>query len=230
MTNKGNVLVIAAHPDDEVLGCGGTIARLAKEGHFVNIAILGEGITSRYKQQDEADAKLVQVLREKSQRVAECLGAKQPFTFNLPDNRFDTVPLLDIVKMIEDLIMRIQPQIIYTQHGGDLNIDHGIVFRATLTASRPILGCSVKTIYAYEVPSSTEWSMGKFKPSFQPNAFMDIQDTLELKLKAMALYESEMRTFPHPRSAEALRAIASRWGSVSGCQAAEAFELIRDLQ
>jgi len=225
-----NVLVVAAHPDDEVLGCGGAIARLANEGNDVYIAILGEGITSRYEQRAQADASLVQALREKSKLVAECLGAKEPFTFDLPDNRFDTVPLLDIIKLIEDLIKRIQPRIIFTQHGGDLNIDHSIVFRATLTAARPVAGCSVKSIYAYEVPSSTEWAMGKISPSFQPNVFMDIQDTLELKLKAMSLYEGEVREFPHPRSSEALRAIAHRWGSVSGCKAAEAFELIRDIR
>lgn len=225
-----NILVVAAHPDDEVLGCGGTIARLAKKGNDVYVAILGEGITSRYEQREQADQSLVATLREKSKHVAECLGAKQLFTFNLPDNRFDTVPLLDIIKLIEDLITRTQPRIIYTQHGGDLNIDHSIVFRATLTAARPVSGCSVKTIYAYEVPSSTEWAFGKVNPSFQPNVFMDIQETLELKLKAMSLYEGELREFPHPRSPEALRAIACCWGSVSGCQAAEAFEMIRDLQ
>ncbi len=225
-----NILVVAAHPDDEVLGCGGTIARLVKEGNDVYVAILGEGITSRYEQREQADQSLVATLRVKSQHVAECLGAKQLFTFDLPDNRFDTVPLLGVIKLIEDLIAHTQPEIIYTQHGGDLNIDHSIVFRATLTAARPVSGCSVKTIYAYEVPSSTEWAFGKVDPSFQPNVFMDIQGTLELKLKAMSLYEGELREFPHPRSSEALRAIACRWGSVSGCQAAEAFELIRDLR
>jgi LmbE family N-acetylglucosaminyl deacetylase len=225
-----NILVIAAHPDDEVLGCGGTIARLVQEKHDIFIAILGEGITSRYKQREHADESLMKELRKRTQRVAKLLGVKQIFTFDLPDNRFDTIAMLDIVKLIEDLIERVQPQIIFTHHGGDLNIDHGYVFRATLTAARPITGSSVKTIYAYEVPSSTEWAMGKFNQPFQPTTFIDIQNTLDLKLQAMALYESEVRAFPHPRSTEALRAIASRWGCVAGCQQAEAFELIRDLQ
>jgi len=225
-----NILFIAAHPDDEVLGCGGTIARMAQEGNHVYIAVIGEGITARYQQRNQADKTLVIKLRNKTQRVGELLGAKQIFTFDLPDNRFDTVPMLDIVKLIENLIDRIQPQIIYTHHGGDLNIDHRQVFCATLTATRPLPGCSVKTIYTYEVPSSTEWAMGKFLPPFQPNVFMDIQGTLENKLQALALYESEGRIFPHPRSPEALKAIASRWGSVSGCYAAEAFELIRELR
>lgn len=224
------ILVIAAHPDDEVLGCGGTIARMAQEGNHVYIAILGEGITSRYRQREQADAILLVKLREKTQRVGKLLGAKQVFTFDLPDNRFDTVPMLDIVKPIEDLIERIQPQIIYTHHGGDLNIDHRQIFCATLTAARPLPRCPVRTIYTYEVPSSTEWAMGKFCPSFQPNVFMDIHGTIENKLQAMALYESEVRFYPHPRSPEALRAIATRWGSVSGCYAAEAFELVREVR
>lgn len=224
-----NILVIAAHPDDEVLGCGATIARAVHEGNHVYIAILGEGITSRYQQREKADTSLVMELREKAQRVGEILGVKQVFTFDFPDNRFDTIPILDIVKTIEDLIERIQPQIIYTHHGGDLNIDHRQVFRATLTATRPLSSCPVKTIYAYEVPSSTEWAMGKFYPSFNPNVFVDIHDTLKYKLQAMALYESEGRVFPHPRSPETLRAIAIRWGSVIGCKAAEAFELVREV-
>lgn len=225
-----NILVVAAHPDDEVLGCGGTIARLAIENNHVYIAILGEGLTSRFPQREQVDIKLVQALRGTAQSVADCLGAKKLFTYDLPDNRFDTVPLLDIVKLIEDLIKRTQPQIIYTHNGSDLNIDHTLVFRATLTATRPLPDCVVKTVYSYEVPSSTEWAMGKDSSSFQPNVFMNIEGTLELKLKAMALYEGELRAFPHPRSAEAIRVIANRWGSVSGCRSAEAFTLIRDVR
>lgn len=225
-----NILVIAAHPDDEVLGCGGTIARMVKENHHVYVAILGEGITSRYQQRDHADKSLVEALREKCHRIASLLGVKDVFTFDLPDNRFDTVPILEIVKLIEDLIERFDPQVIYTHHGGDLNVDHRRVFQATLSATRPMAGCSVKTIYTYEVPSSTEWALGKFSPIFHPNVFVDIHNTLELKLQAMVLYESEARIFPHPRSSEALRAIACRWGSVAGFKAAEAFELIRELR
>lgn len=225
-----NILVVSAHPDDEVLGCGGTIARLVQEKHNVYIAILGEGITSRYQQREQADKSLLEALREKSQRVAELLRAKEIFTFDLPDNRFDTVPLLDIVKLIENLIERLHPQVIYTHHGGDLNVDHRQVFQATLTATRPMPGCRVKSIYTYEIASSTEWALGKLSPVFQPNVFVDIHNTLDIKLQAMALYESEARAFPHPRSAEALRAIACRWGSVAGFEAAEAFELIRELR
>jgi len=225
-----NILVIAAHPDDEVLGCGGTIARMVHEGNHVYIAILGEGITSRYQQREQADKSLVMDLRQKARRVGELLGANQVYTFDLPDNRFDTVPMLDLVKIIEDLIDRIQPHTVYTHHSGDLNIDHRQAFSATLTAARPLPGCSVKAIYTYEVPSSTEWAMGRFCRPFQPNVFVDVSNTLENKIQAMRLYESEERPFPHPRSPEALRAIATRWGSVAGYQAVEAFELVRELR
>jgi len=225
-----NVLVIAAHPDDEVLGCGGTIARLAEEGDDVYIAILGEGITSRYKQREMAEQAKVEELHACSQKVANLLGAKDLFVYDLPDNRFDTVPLLEVIKIVEELVDRLQPQVIYTHHGSDLNIDHIITHRAVLTATRPMTGCPVKEIYAFEIASSTEWAFGQFQPTFHANVFVDISATLETKLKAMGLYESEARPFPHPRSPEALRAIARRWGSVIGCKAAEAFELIRTVR
>ena len=224
------VLVIAAHPDDEVLGCGGTIARLAQEGCQVYIAILGEGVTSRYQQREQADQALVEELHARSQQVAELLGAKAPVLYDLPDNRFDTVPLLDVIKIVEELVERLQPQVIYTHHGGDLNIDHVIVHRAVLTATRPVVGCPVREIYAFEVPSSTEWAFGQFQPVFHPNVFVDISATLETKVQAMALYESEARSFPHPRSPEALRAIARRWGSGVGVEAAEVFKLVREVR
>lgn len=225
-----SILVIAAHPDDEVLGCGGTMARLAQEGHQVYIAILGEGITSRYNDRTEADKSLIEALHQRSQAVAELIGAKDLLMFNLPDNRFDTVPLLDVVKIIEGLIEKLKPQTVFTQHGGDLNVDHNVLYRATLTATRPMVGQSVKTIYSYEVASSTEWAFQKFAPVFTPATFFDISTVLDIKIQAMQLYESEARSYPHPRSPEALRAIAQRWGSVVGVSAAEAFEVVRDIR
>lgn len=219
------VLVIAAHPDDEVLGCGGTMSRLSKEGHEIYISILGEGITSRYENPSQTDLSELETLKNCSKKASELLGATDLFFHNFPDNSFDTVPLLKIVKTIQKLICRLQPEVVYTQHGGDLNIDHQITFRATLTATRPMEGF-LKTLYAYEVPSSTEWAFQKFAPPFKANTFVDIHSTLELKIKAMELYESEARPFPHPRSPEALRAIAKKWGTVIGLKAAEAFELI----
>lgn len=224
------ILVIAAHPDDEVLGCGGTIARFAQEGKKVYIAILGEGMTSRYEQRENADASLVNALHSNAHEVSRFLGASDLFVFNLPDNRFDSVPLLNVVKTVEGLIERLRPSEVFTQHGGDLNIDHVVTYRATLTATRPMVGQSVKTLYSYEVPSSTEWAFAKFAPSFSPNIFFDISQTIEKKTAAMQRYESESRPFPHPRSPEALKAIAMRWGSVVGVEYAEAFEVIRSIK
>lgn len=224
------ILVIAAHPDDEVLGCGGTMARLAQEGHEVFITILGEGITSRYAQREQADQKVVQTLHGRSRKVAKLLGAKDLFMHQFPDNRFDSVPMLEVVKVIEGLVERLKPEAVYTQHGGDLNIDHLVTFRAALTATRPMAGHCVKVVYAYEVASSSEWAFQQFSPVFHPNVFVDIASTLDLKIRAMQLYESEARPFPHPRSPEALHAQAVRWGSVVGLRAAEAFACIRDIQ
>lgn len=225
-----NVLVVAAHPDDEVLGCGGTMARLAQEGHNVYIAVLGEGVTSRYSLAGEADQALMARLHAQCHEAARLLGAKQVFMHNLPDNRFDTIPLLEVVKMVEGLVERLKPEVIYTQHGGDLNIDHSITYRAALTATRPICGGLVKELYAFEVPSATEWAFQQFAPSFQPNVFVDISGTLEDKIRAIEIYEGEVRPFPHPRSPEALLSIARRWGSMAGLHAAEAFQLVRSIR
>jgi len=223
-------LVLAAHPDDEVLGCGGTMARLAQEGETVYVAILGEGITSRVQHRAHADASEVEALRNCSHRVAARLGARECFLYGLPDNRFDTVPLLDIVKIIEDLVAKLKPDTVYTQHGGDLNVDHLQLYRATLTATRPIVGCPVKAVYAYEVASSTEWAFQQFSPAFRPSVFVNIEATLSRKIDAMQMYQSEAREFPHPRAPEALRAQAQRWGTTAGLAAAEAFDLVRLVQ
>jgi LmbE family N-acetylglucosaminyl deacetylase len=220
------VLVVAAHPDDEVLGCGGSIAKLAEARHEVFLAILGEGITSRFAAREATDQKLILELRETAEKVRDLLGAKKLFPFDFPDNRFDTVPLIDVIKTIERLIEEIKPHMVFTHHPSDLNIDHAITHRAVLTATRPLSGCPVKELYAFEIPSSTEWSFGQFG-SFQPDTFCNVESTMEMKIRAMGLYETERREFPHPRSPEALEAMAQRWGSVVGLRYAEAFETIR---
>jgi LmbE family N-acetylglucosaminyl deacetylase len=222
-----NVLIVAAHPDDELLGCGGTAARLAREGHSVYMSILGEGITSRSSKRGDADSSALDRLKGCSQRVADLLGAKELTLHGLPDNRFDSLPLLDVIKIVEELIERWRPAVIYTHHGGDLNVDHQVVSRAVLTATRPIAGHPVRELYMFEIASSTEWAFQQLAPTFRPNVFVDIADTLPLKLQGMRMYESEAREFPHPRSEQALTAIAQRWGSVSGRKAAEAFEAVR---
>jgi LmbE family N-acetylglucosaminyl deacetylase len=230
MNAPRRILLIVAHPDDEVLGCGATAARLAFEGHEVHIAIMGEGATSRRARREQAAPEELSRLHEQAQAAARLMGAKDVAFYNLPDNRLDTVPLLDIVKLMEGLVQELKPDVIYTHHPGDLNVDHGVVHRAVLTATRPMAGQPVREIYAFEVPSSTEWAFHSLEPRFRPNVFVDVAGTLETKIAAMSCYETESRQFPHPRSPEALRAIAARWGSVAGCLAAEAFELVRSVR
>ena len=184
------VLIVAAHPDDEVLGCGGTIARSSQEGNEIHILILGEGMTSRYKDTSHAPKNDLAALHGQAAKAGKLLGAKDVTVHGLSDNRFDTIPLLDIVKILEEKIREFQPEVVYTQHGGDLNIDHERTFRAVLTAVRPTENCPVKRVYAYEVPSSTEWAFQQFSPVFRPNVFVDISATLEKKIEAMKLYEN----------------------------------------
>lgn len=223
------VLVIAAHPDDEVLGCGGTMARLAAEGAEVRVAILANGLTSR-PGFDAAQAQaLLQTHHDRARRAGALLGAAEVRVLGFPDQKMDTLPLLDITQAIEREIAAFQPDTLFTQHGGDLNQDHVITYRAALTATRPMLGGPVKRVYSYEVASSTEWAFHKFEPRFHPTVFFDISTTLEKKIAAMQVYESEARAFPHPRSPEALRAAALRWGSAAGVHAAEAFDLVREI-
>lgn len=224
------VLVLAAHPDDEVLGCGGTMARLVSDGAQVHVHILGEGITSRFDSRGLADESLLLALHEEAQEAGRVLGVNEVELHDLPDNRFDTEALLDVVKVVERLIQRIGPQVIYTHHGGDLNIDHRIVHQAVLVAARPVAAESVRDVYACEVPSSTEWAFHQIEPSFRPNVFIDISETLGQKIEAMKAYAGEIREFPHPRSPEGMEAAARRWGTVAGFQAAEAFQLIRSLR
>jgi len=224
-----NCLVVAAHPDDEILGCGGTILRLSKSGCQVYIAIFGEGVASRQNMQEQLMQEEVAHLQKVSRSVAEQMGIKEIFFFGLPDNQFDTVPLLDIVRIVERLIETYHIQMVLTHHGGDLNIDHSVTFRAVLTATRPVQGGSVKKLYTFETPSSTEWAFSKLLTAFKPNIYVDIADTLETKIKMFQLYTGEIRDFPHPRSPEALHSLAARRGSSAGLEAAEAFETIREI-
>jgi LmbE family N-acetylglucosaminyl deacetylase len=225
-----NVLVIAAHPDDEVLGCGGTMARLAAEGARVSVLILAEGLTSRLDFNPDRDRSVLETHHARARRAGKLLGAHEVTVGSLPDNKMDTVPLLEVVQTIEREIARVRPELVFTQHGGDLNVDHVVTFRATLTATRPVSGCLVKRLYAYEVGSSTDWAFQQFEPRFHPQVFFDISAHLETKVAAMQIYESEAREFPHPRSPEAIRATALRWGSVAGMGAAEAFACVREIR
>lgn len=230
MKERKTVLVVAAHPDDEVLGCGGTMARHAKEGDFVFVGILGEGITSRYANRRLSPTKKLRELKEAVQLSANRLGVRKVFLSSFPDNRFDTVPLLDIIKVVEAWMRTVSPSLVYTHHAGDLNIDHRCVHQAVLTATRPMSTRAPRAVYSFEVPSATDWAFSGRGSCFQPNVFSDISETLGIKEEALSFYKTEMRPFPHPRSIESIRASAVHWGSVSGLTAAEAFELVREIR
>jgi LmbE family N-acetylglucosaminyl deacetylase len=218
-----NVLVVAAHPDDEVLGAGAAIARHAKAGDNVTVLILATGLDSR----GAATTNAHRTLRHQAEKAAAILGVADLRFAGLPDNRMDTVALLDVVKAIEDIAARVAPEIVYTHHARDLNIDHEIAARAVSTAFRPTPGAAAKRLLAFEVPSATGWNPSA--APFAPSVFIDASVTLEAKLKAMACYEGEVRPFPHARSLEAIRARAVAWGTHIGLSAAEPFELLREI-
>lgn len=224
------VLVIAAHPDDEILGVGGTIAKHIQNGDECDALILGEGVTSRYQNRNVVDYEIVKELHKTSFEAAGVIGFGSIYLENLPDNRFDSIDLLDIIKIIEKYLDKCKPDIIYTHHSGDLNIDHRKTYEAILTATRPINGNEYpKEIYCFETVSSTEWNF-EYTNCFKPNYFIDITELLEIKLKSMKCYKSELKKFPHPRSIENLIVSAKKWGSVIGVKYAEAFEVVRIIK
>jgi len=222
------ILIISAHPDDEVLGCGGTVARLNKEGHTIYTLILGEGVTSRDDLRDiKKREKNILELKGEAKKANAILGVKEVFFHDFSDNRFDTVPFLDIVKAIEKIKNQIKPDIVFTHYEKDLNIDHQITYKAVITATRPLEKETVKEIYSFEIPSSTEWS---YPLSFSPNVFYDISGTIDIKLKALKKYNSELKGYPHPRSSEGVKLIAKNWGMKVGLEYAEAFKVVRILK
>lgn len=228
---KAPVLVVVAHPDDEVLGCGGTIARHAAAGRPVHILILAEGATARDAMRRVGKARqAVAELRRAARAAARALGAEPPRFAGLPDNRMDTLALLDVVKPIEAAVERLRPAIVYTHHGGDLNVDHRIAHAAVLTACRPLPGASVRRILAFETLSSSEWAATAQHQAFQPSHFVDIEATLAAKARALECYVSEMRPFPHARSHEAVMALARWRGASVGLAAAEAFVVVRQVE
>lgn len=226
------ILVVAAHPDDELLGLGGTIHKLIKENNCIAKAvILGEGITSRSEKRDpEQWEKELAVHRSNIESARKIIGYNSISIYDFPDNRFDSVDLLDIIKAVEKEKTSFKPDVIFTHHGGDTNIDHQKTFEAVIAAARPLKEETVKTIIAFETPSSTEWQAFNHSNYFRPNLFFKISnEDLEAKIKGMECYEFEKRKFPHPRSPEALRILAGRWGVVIGADHAEAFMLIRSI-
>lgn len=219
------VAVIVAHPDDEVLLAGGAIARHADAGDSVRILILATGAAARGGDQAAA----MEHLRAEAQRAAKILGAASVGLREFPDNRMDTVPLLEVVKSVEAFLAEAPCDLIYTHHRGDLNVDHRIAHQAVVTACRPVPGARVAEILAGETNSATEWASPGFAP-FQPTDFLDIGRALDRKLRALECYEGEIRQWPHPRSAEGIRTLARWRGTQVGVEAAEAFMLVRRIR
>lgn len=219
-------LVVAAHPDDEVLGCGGTIARLVKSGHEVIVMFLGDGESSRGK--DSLGDRIAK-RRLAAQQAATRLGARIVHLGDFPDNAMDSVPLLEIVRSVERVVHENSPSLVLTHWHGDLNIDHQITARAVLTATRPQVSSPVKRILAFSVPSSTEWSFSTSSP-FVPNTFIVIDDEFEIVSEALTFYSEELRPSPHPRSIQALEARARSLGEIVGVKFAEAFIQIRSTE
>ncbi len=225
------VLVFAAHPDDEVLGCGGTITKHVQQGDRVGVVILGEGITGRYETRcTEKHQEELAKLQEMAQAANDLLGVSRLILHNFPDNRMDSVDMLDVIKVIEKHLDRYHPTVVYTHHAGDLNIDHRKVHEAVITACRPTPLNTVRRLLFFETASSTEWQLPGSAPYFKPNWFVDISETIQLKLKALDdIYRLEMRRWPHSRSVKAVEHLAKWRGATIGAEAAEAFVLGRNI-
>jgi len=225
MKNNKRILIVAAHPDDEVLGCFATVAKLIKEGYEAYTLILSGGKTSR----DQVEKSELELLQSELNDANYLIGIKKVFTADFPDNAFDSVPLLEIVKEIEKVKDEVNPQIIFTHHIGDMNVDHQLTHKATLTATRSMQGECVKTIYSMEIPSSTEWNSYSIQTAFVPNVFFEVGDTIDLKIEAMSKYKSELREYPHPRSLKHIKELAKVNGTKVGLNYSENFMLIRSV-
>jgi LmbE family N-acetylglucosaminyl deacetylase len=221
-----SILVVAAHPDDEALGCGGTIAKFATQGHEVQVAFLADGAGAR-EAGLRPSREVLDHRREAARRACAILGACPPLFFDFPDNQMDTVPLLYIVQAVESLVATHSPSMVITHHAGDVNIDHQRTHQSVITACRPQPGYPVQTLLFFETPSSTEWLPASSGIPFVPNWFVDITATLDRKRSALHAYEDEMRPWPHPRSLAAVEHLARWRGATVGLEAAEAFMMGR---
>jgi LmbE family N-acetylglucosaminyl deacetylase len=224
---KESVAVVVAHPDDEILAFGGVMAKHASRGDDVHLLIMATGLAAR-SDNNTVDANNLESLRRDARAAAAVLGVMKIEFADFPDNRMDSVALLDVVKRIEQFIGQAQAGTVYTHHEGDMNIDHTIIARAAVTACRPLPGALVRRIYSGEVLSSSEYAESVHR--FVPNSYVDIDGYVELKCKAMQCYRSEIRSAPHPRSVEAIRALATLRGSESGLKAAEGLRLLREIK
>jgi LmbE family N-acetylglucosaminyl deacetylase len=232
LRNK-RILLVVAHPDDEVLGPGATMYRLIKDYNcIIRVIILGEGITSRSDSRDiEKWKSELKIHKSNIESARAIVGYESTRVFDFPDNRFDSIALLDIIKVIEKEKQEFQADVIFTHHGGDVNIDHQRTFEAVMTAIRPMENEKVTTVITFETMSGTEWRASSDPRHFIPNIFFEIsEEGLIAKCKAMESYEFEKRKYPHPRSIEALRIRSQMWGVANGVKLAEAFQIIRSIE
>jgi len=220
---RERVVVIGAHPDDELLGAGGTLVRHVLAGDEVHAIVVADGARSRYP------AGFAATLEEQARRAAEVIGFASLQLLSLPDQRLDTVPLIVLTQRLEGVLDEIDPSIVYTHFPEDVNADHGLVARCTWTACRPYCRPQVRKFAVFETPSSTEWAWPMPGTELRPNLFVDVTDTLKTKIAAMECYETELRDHPHPRSSRALRERAAYWGSHIGRPAAEPFAVLREV-
>lgn len=225
-----DVLCVVAHPDDEVIGIGGTLARHAANGDAVHVCVLAETEVSRNETIDEAAAERQRRRRDQTRRACEILGVESVRFHDYPENEFDTVALVDIVQTVEAELDRVEPTVVYTHHYGDLNVSHELTCRAVQTATRPLPATSVESVYAFETLSSSEWSVPDGRNRFEPTTFVDVTDVLDRKLDALAQHEDELRDRPHPRNVETVRQNARVWGAKSGLDAAEPLEVLRQVR
>lgn len=222
------ILVIAAHPDDEVLGVGGTIAKLSAEGAKCHLLIVTDGSSSQYRDSDKL-SEIIAAKKLETKRCADILGFQSIHYGGLPDMKLDAIPHVEINQIIEKVIDKIRPDTVFTHFWGDVNMDHQNVYKSTLVAVRPVFGQVVKALYCYKVPSSTEWAPNKEDTMFMPNYFVDIHQYAEQKYKAFSCYATELREYPHPRSVQYLRETDKAAGLRVGLLAAEEFVLMRKL-
>lgn len=231
MNHSNTILVIVAHPDDEVLGCGASIAKWTASGILVHVLIMAEGITSRDVIRDkyEKSGELSQ-LEKLAHQAGKILGVNSVTLLGFPDNRMDSLDRLDVIKAVEKEIERLKPDTVVTHHSGDLNIDHRIINEAVVTACRPQPENTVHRILSFEVPSSTEWQSSTSILAFQPNWFEDVSKTIDKKIEALKIYQSEMREWPHSRSLKNIINLSKYRGSSVGREAVEAFVLLREIK
>ena len=224
------VLVIAAHPDDEVLGAGGTIAKYVSEGAEVRVLIVTDGSTSQYRD----DPKLLEILegkKKETQNAMDILGVSQVLYGGMPDMKLDMTEHILVNQSIERVMDEYQPNIVFTHYHGDVNKDHQCVSQSTLVACRPVADQCVRELYAYYVPSSTDWNVQNHVNTFMPNVYVDISgECAEKKYRAMECYATELRDYPHPRSIEALRIMDQACGVHVGMRAAECFVCYRVMR